>query len=63
MCFNYKVSLLTFVISFITSGLWIFYGNNKYHNENVVYGISFSSYHSCNFSILYSGLIYTILME
>ena len=41
MCFNYKVSLLTFVISFITSGLWIFYGNNKYHNENVVYGISF----------------------
>jgi len=41
MCFNYKVSLLTFVLSFITSGLWIFYGNNKYHNENVVYGISF----------------------
>ena len=41
MCFNSKVSFLTFSISFITSILWIYYGNNKFHNENKVYGISF----------------------
>jgi hypothetical protein len=39
MCFNYKVSLLTFSIGTIFSILLINYGNKKYNIENNVFGI------------------------
>ena len=39
MCFNYKVSLLTFVIGTIFSILLIKYGNIKYNLENKIFGI------------------------
>ena len=39
MCFNYKVSLLTFSIGTIFSLLLFYYGNNKFNIENKVSGI------------------------
>ena len=39
MCFNYKVSILTFFIGVIGSILLIKYGNPKFINENIVSGI------------------------
>jgi hypothetical protein len=39
MCFNYKVSLTTFLIGLIFSFLLIKYGNNKYKLENISFGI------------------------
>ena len=39
MCFNYKVSLLTFAIGTISSLALIKYGNKKYSLENTVSGI------------------------
>ena len=39
MCFNYKVSLLTFAIGCIFSVLLIIYGNPQYKIENTVSGI------------------------
>lgn len=41
MCFNYKVSLITFIIGFILSILLIKYGNIKYSSENKTFGIFF----------------------
>lgn len=41
MCFNYKVSLLTFGIGIIFSILLIKYGNKKYVGENITTGIYF----------------------
>jgi hypothetical protein len=41
MCFNYKVSIFTFLLGVITSILLIFFGNKKYKTENMVFGISF----------------------
>jgi hypothetical protein len=38
MCYNYKVSLLTFMIGIITSKNLIENGNPKYINENIVSG-------------------------
>ncbi len=39
MCFNYKVSLFTFVLGTIGSVLLILYGNPNYKPENIVAGI------------------------
>ena len=39
MCFNYKVSLFTFLIGTVFSILLINYGNKKYASENTVSGI------------------------
>lgn len=39
MCFNYKASLLTFLIGMIGSILLIKYGNPIYYKENIVSGI------------------------
>lgn len=39
MCFNYKVSILTFFIGIIASYTVIKYGNSKYKIENTVFGI------------------------
>lgn len=41
MCFNYKVSIFTFLLGVITSILLIFLGNKKYKTENMVFGIFF----------------------
>lgn len=41
MCFNYQVSILTFLIGFIFSILLIKYGNKKYYIENKITGIFF----------------------
>jgi hypothetical protein len=41
MCFNYKVSLLTFTIGTLFSILLINYGNKKYAIENKIAGIFF----------------------
>lgn len=41
MCFNYKVSLITFFIGTLFSILLILYGNPKYKIENKVSGIFF----------------------
>jgi len=41
MCFNYKVSLLTFLIGTIFSIILINYGNKKYSLENKIMGIFF----------------------
>ena len=41
MCFNYKISLLTFIIGIISSLCLIIYGNKKYYKENIVTGIFF----------------------
>jgi hypothetical protein len=41
MCFNYKVSLLTFSIGTIFSLLLINYGNKRFNIENNVFGIFF----------------------
>lgn len=41
MCFNYKVSIFTFLLGVVTSILLIFFGNKKYKTENIVFGISF----------------------
>ena len=41
MCFNYKVSLLTFFTGIIFSLLLIKYGNKKYEKENLTTGIFF----------------------
>ena len=41
MCFNYKVSLITFAIGTIFSILLIKHGNKQYASENVVSGIFF----------------------
>jgi hypothetical protein len=39
MCFNYKVSLLTFFIGTVGSYILIKYGNIQFYKENMVYGI------------------------
>jgi hypothetical protein len=39
MCFNYKVSLFTFLLGTAFSFLLIKYGNKKYTSENIVTGI------------------------
>ena len=39
MCFNWKVSLLTFFIGTASSILLIRYGNPKYKKENLVSGV------------------------
>ena len=39
MCFNYKISLLTFIIGLLGSLALIKYGNPKYKNENYIFGI------------------------
>jgi hypothetical protein len=39
MCFNYKVSLFTFIIGTVFSILLFKYGNKKYKLENKVSGI------------------------
>jgi hypothetical protein len=39
MCFNYKVSLFTFLLGTLFSFLLIKYGNKKYTSENTVTGI------------------------
>lgn len=39
MCFNYKVSLLTFLIGTISSFILIKNGNPKYKSENIIFGI------------------------
>jgi len=41
MCYNYKVSLFTFLLGTIFSLLLIKYGNTKYKSENLVAGIFF----------------------
>lgn len=41
MCFNYKISLLTFLIGFIFSIILFKFGNIKYSTENKVSGIFF----------------------
>lgn len=41
MCFNYKSSLLTFILGSIFSIILINYGNPKYKLENTVFGIFF----------------------
>ena len=41
MCFNYKVSIFTFLIGIIFSILLIKYGNKKYSTENKITGIFF----------------------
>ena len=41
MCFNYKVSIFTFLIGVIFSILLIKYGNKKYSLENKITGIFF----------------------
>jgi hypothetical protein len=41
MCFNYKVSLFTFLIGIIFSILLITKGNTKYKIENKITGIFF----------------------
>lgn len=41
MCFNYKISIFTFIIGIIFSILLIVNGNKKYHLENTVFGIFF----------------------
>lgn len=38
MCFNYKVSFLTFVIGTVSSLLLIKYGNKAYKIDNIVFG-------------------------
>ena len=49
MCFNYQVSLFTFVIGIIFSILLIYYGNDKYSLENKVIGIFFIFISFCLF--------------
>ena len=39
MCFNYKVSLLTFTIGTLFSIILIKYGNKRYKSENIISGI------------------------
>ena len=39
MCFNYKVSLLTFLIGTVSSLILIKKGNAKYNTENIIFGI------------------------
>ena len=39
MCFNYQVSLLTFLIGTISSFILIKNGNPKYNAENIIFGI------------------------
>ena len=41
MCFNYKVSFLTFIIGIVSSISLIKFGNNKYKIDNLVFGIFF----------------------
>jgi hypothetical protein len=41
MCFNYKVSFLTFVIGTVSSILLIKYGNKAYKIDNIVFGTFF----------------------
>ena len=39
MCFNYKISLFTFILGVCSSLILIKYGNSKYKIENTVFGI------------------------
>jgi len=41
MCFNYKVSLLTFLIGLVGSFVLLRYGNPLYKIENITFGIAF----------------------
>jgi hypothetical protein len=41
MCFNYKISLFTFILGTVFSIILINYGNPKYKSENIAFGIFF----------------------